>query len=190
LRGAAVEGDPRQVVLVQKRRDLFAGRGRLSVPGQIVLIDITDVAGFQAGTVGRVFQDLPGGIPTGVIELVLDDDQLPLLVEGQKIQPFPGVCKLGKLLLEDQQVLAKARGALGDPLLQMLPLREFQIREAVALQGGEGVVSPVDLEHGGSPLEGGIANEGLGITPRHNASTTFLATSRYSLRTGPFGDQS
>ena len=73
-----------------------------------------------------------------VIELIFDDDQIPVLVDGQQIQPLASVIKAVELFLDNQQLVAvtlsQGLGVVLQPFLQVLALGEAEIAEAFNVQ--------------------------------------------------------
>ena len=64
-----------------------------------------------------------------VVELVLDDHQPALLVEGQEIKAFACVREAVELLLNDQEVFAQGVRRSRQPFLKMLSLTKIQVGE-------------------------------------------------------------
>ncbi|WP_441599313.1 MULTISPECIES: hypothetical protein [unclassified Ensifer] len=52
--------------------------------------------------IGSVFQSLPSHVATGVIKLVLDDNEVARLVEREKIQSLARLVETVKLFLDDE----------------------------------------------------------------------------------------
>jgi hypothetical protein len=63
-----------------------------------------------------------------------------IFVQRQKIQPFAGFIEPIKLLLDDQQLLTKGIGLVGQPFLQMLALAQLHIGKALLCYAGQTVL--------------------------------------------------
>jgi hypothetical protein len=90
---------------------------------------------------------LPRDVPTGIIQLVLDDHQASFLVQGQEVQSLLGVVETGELLLDDQQLLTQDIRVLDYLLLQVLALPKTQGTKLTLFELDEVVLLAVDLVH-------------------------------------------
>ena len=64
-----------------------------------------------------------------VCALQLDDDELPVAVDGQKVHTPPGVLSLAELLRDDKEVLVEHVNPVPQKPLQILPLAKAQGRK-------------------------------------------------------------
>lgn len=101
--------------------------------------DFDDLAGFQAGAIGCVFQRLPDQIPPGVVELVLDQHKLAVLVERQQVKPFARLVETVEFLLDNEQVFPEGIGRTDQPFLKVLPLPEAKLAKTTVFQARQTV---------------------------------------------------
>ena len=153
LVGAVVQDHLVKCVLPQKLTDR-PGRIAAAMAVEILLEDSNDLGFFQARAVGCVFQRLPDHITAGIIELVLDDHQLPVPVERQQVEPLPGAIEAIEFLLNDQQaILALAHRFAervrhrGKPFLKVFSLPESDLGKAGAFKLAQAVGGTINLEH-------------------------------------------
>jgi hypothetical protein len=69
------------------------------------------------------------------MELVFDDNQVAILVDGQQVKSLSGVVETVELLLDNQQfftiILCQSLRIVFQPFLQMLALGEAQLAEVL-----------------------------------------------------------
>lgn len=145
---AGVELDFLEVLAVHELADLFLGIAA-AVLGEVLLVDVGDLHLAQVGAIAGVLEGLPHDIAAGIVELVLDEDQPPLLVERQQVEALAGLVEAVEFLLDDEQFLPQRLGGARQPLLQMLALLDAQRCEGGVGQGGEGFFIGVEEVYGG-----------------------------------------
>lgn len=111
-----------QVPVVKEVGQVFCSRLLEALIVQILLINLNDIAFGKAGAIGCILDCLPSDIPAGVIQFVLNDNQVAALVDCKKIQTLFGVCKAIELLLDNKQVFPEGRWLLCNPFLQVMAL--------------------------------------------------------------------
>jgi hypothetical protein len=74
-----------------------------------LLVDLADLRLRQRRAVRCVLQGLPDDVPARIVELVLDDDERPLLVDRQQVQPFARFIESIEFLLDDEKLARKTR---------------------------------------------------------------------------------
>ena len=83
----------------------------------------------DAAQVARVLDGLPVGVRARVVAFQFDHDQFPVRVNRQQVEPLVRPVEAAELLAYYQQVFTQDAGVVGNPLLNVPPFLESQLRE-------------------------------------------------------------
>ena len=114
---------------------------------QVLLIDFYHIAFGETRAVRRIFDGLPSDILSGVIQLVLYNDQVAALIDSKQIQAFFSVGKAVELLLDNEQVFPEGRRLLCNPFLKVMALNQTKGFEGLLFDFDEFITVFVDYVH-------------------------------------------